>query len=286
MNYPHFFFYFTEILSTYPVFSETFLKKMLEKYTDEIVVTKINDYLCYQTIESLGIDSDFSLNLHAVLDEVRRLSLKPSQDIIHALLSVRLGYNISEEWGVQDDETFRHTISMYYSDERQRTWKAGCFVEADIDRCDKVYIAFSGGKDSVALLHLCNEVLPHDVPVIFSDTDMELPDTYEIWDEVQKNYPKRTFIRAKANTKALDNWSLFGPPSRTIRWCCSVHKSTPALNQLKKMLGKSSVRVMAFVGVRGEESISRSFYEDSSNGVKNASQMNRMLRLLRWIWML
>ena len=133
MNYPHFFFYFTEILSTYPVFSETFLKKMLEKYTDEIVVTKINDYLCYQTIESLGIDSDFSLNLHAVLDEVRRLSLKPSQDIIHALLSVRLGYNISEEWGVQDDETFRHTISMYYSDERQRTWKAGCFVEADID---------------------------------------------------------------------------------------------------------------------------------------------------------
>lgn len=122
-----------EILSTYPVFSETFLKKLLEKYTDEIVVTKINDYLCYQTIESLGIDSDFSLNLHAVLDEIRKLSLKPSQDIIHALLSVRLGYNISEEWGIQDNETFRHIISMYHSGERQRTWKAGCFVEADID---------------------------------------------------------------------------------------------------------------------------------------------------------
>ena len=80
---------------------------------------------------------------------------------------------------------------------------------------------------------------------------MELPDTYEIWNEVQKHYPHRSFICAKADTRAQDNWSLFGPPSRTIRWCCSVHKSTPALIQLKKMLGKSSIRVMAFVGVRG-----------------------------------
>ena len=46
--------------------------------------------------------------------------------------------------------------------------------DANIADCDKAYIAFSGGKDSIALLHLCNEVLPLDVPVIFSDTDMEL----------------------------------------------------------------------------------------------------------------
>lgn len=110
-------------------------------------------------------------------------------------------------------------------------------------------------KDSVALLHLCNEVLPLDVPVIFSDTDMELPDTYETWRIVQDKYPKRDFLSARAKTRALDNWKLFGPPSRTIRWCCSIHKSTPALIKLKKIVGKSSIRVMAFVGVRGDESI-------------------------------
>ncbi|HJC24804.1 MAG TPA: phosphoadenosine phosphosulfate reductase family protein [Candidatus Eisenbergiella merdavium] len=153
--------------------------------------------------------------------------------------------------------------------------------DQDIMRCDKAYIAFSGGKDSIVLLHICNEVLPLSVPVIFSDTDMELPDTYITWDEVQKEYPKRTFLRARAENKAVDNWNLFGPPSRTIRWCCSVHKSTPALIMLKKMVNKSSVRVMAFVGVRGEESISRSSYQDANEGVKNASQLNKM-PILEW----
>ena len=164
------------------------------------------------------------------------------------------------------DDTKRRTKELY---------------DSDISRCDKAYIAFSGGKDSVALLHMCDDVLPLDAPVIFSDTDMELPDTYVTWEEIQKLYPHRTFIAARADTRALDNWKLFGPPSRTIRWCCSIHKSTPALIELKRMTGKTAVRVMAFVGVRGEESISRSFYEDSNDGVKNASQLNRM-PLLDW----
>lgn len=153
--------------------------------------------------------------------------------------------------------------------------------DEDIKRCDIAYIAFSGGKDSVVLLDICHRVLPFSVPVIFSDTDMELPDTYKIWHEIQQQYPEREFIIAKAERSALENWQLFGPPARTIRWCCSVHKSTPAIIMLKEKLHKPAIKVMAFVGVRGDESISRSFYEDSTDGVKNASQLNRM-PILDW----
>ena len=137
-------------------------------------------------------------------------------------------------------------MDIVVADAKRRTKE---LYDDSIKRCDIAYIAFSGGKDSVTLLDICHRVLPLSVPVIFSDTDMELPDTYKVWDEIQTRYPEREFICAKAESSALENWRVFGPPSRTIRWCCSVHKSTPALMCLKRKLRKSAVKVMAFVGV-------------------------------------
>ena len=169
-------------------------------------------------------------------------------------------------------------LDVIVADAKRRTKE---LYDSDIKRCDIAYIAFSGGKDSVALLDVCHRVLPLSVPVIFSDTDMELPDTYRVWEEIKNRYPEREFIAARAESSALENWRRFGPPSRTIRWCCSVHKSTPALMLLKDRLHKTAIRAMAFVGVRGEESLSRSFYEDKADGVKNASQLNRM-PILEW----
>lgn len=173
-------------------------------------------------------------------------------------------------------------MSIIVADAKRRAKE---LYDADIGRCDIAYIAFSGGKDSVALLDICHRVLPLSVPVVFSDTDMELPDTYKVWEEIKALYPEREFICAKAESSALENWRRFAPPSRTIRWCCSVHKSTPALMLLKGKLHKSAIKVMAFVGVRGDESTSRANYwwesRDSSNGAKNSSQINQM-PILDW----
>jgi len=169
-------------------------------------------------------------------------------------------------------------MDIVVADAKRRTKE---LYDTDAGRCDIAYIAFSGGKDSVVLLDICNRVLPLSVPVIFSDTDMELPDTYKVWEEIKAQYPEREFIAAKAEISALENWRRFAPPSRTIRWCCSVHKSTPALMFLKDKLHKSAIKVMAFVGVRGDESYGRSFYEDATDGAKNASQLNRM-PILEW----
>ena len=40
---------------------------------------------------------------------------------------------------------------------------------------DKVYVSFSGGKDSLVLLHLVRSLYP-DVPAVYCDTGLEYPE--------------------------------------------------------------------------------------------------------------
>lgn len=48
-------------------------------------------------------------------------------------------------------------------------------IDQFVSRMDgKVYLAFSGGKDSTVLMHLC-EVIKPDIPCVFVNTGCESP---------------------------------------------------------------------------------------------------------------
>ena len=143
------------------------------------------------------------------------------------------------------------------------------------DKVDIFHVSYSGGKDSEVTFDIVQRALPHDeFVVIFGDTKMEFPDTYEVVEKT-KEFCRNNHIEFYTASTDFDpkySWNTFGAPSSAIRWCCGVHKTAPQLLKIREILGKSDIREMAFVGIRSSESLRRSGYDYVSIGTKHSGQ--------------
>lgn len=143
------------------------------------------------------------------------------------------------------------------------------------NKLDIFHVAFSGGKDSAVLLDLVKKALPKDsFVVIFGDTGMEFPDTYEAvrFTKEQCEEDDTPFFTSRSHFEPAESWSLFDPPARVLRWCCSVHKSTPQTLKMREITGKDNYIGLDFVGVRAAESLTRSKYDYENFGKKQKGQ--------------
>ena len=125
-------------------------------------------------------------------------------------------------------------------------------VQAAIDRLktfepeEGYYVAFSGGKDSQCVFHLC-QMAGVKFDAHYAVTSVDPP---ELMRFVRKNYPDVEWVHPKDESgKPVTMWTLIAshtlPPTRKVRYCCTA---------LKEPGGEGRVVV---TGVRWAESVNR-----------------------------
>lgn len=152
------------------------------------------------------------------------------------------------------------------------------------DVVDVFYVAFSGGKDSIVTLDLVQKALPHNCfKVLFGDTGMEFPDTYRVVEQIKEYCHENEikFYRAHSDYSPTCTWNIIGPPAQKMRWCCSIHKTAPQIILLREITNYPRFRGMAIMGVRADESVTRSKYDELNFATKHQDQYD-FYPILHW----
>lgn len=145
------------------------------------------------------------------------------------LKDAREGYR----WDDYRHEDAIHALSPVF---RRKVSQAEGFVEQWLERCDRPYIAFSGGKDSVATLGVVQSVAKRHgliVPVMWHNSGVEWPgvplmiermrsiglikDFYEVKTQADVPELKRMQARGEISAKQKDKIALFVPVDEFIK---------------------------------------------------------------------
>ena len=136
-----------------------------------------------------------------------------------------------------------------------------------------IFVSFSGGKDSTVTSNLVMKALNSETVVhIYGDTTLEYPTSTDYIKEFKKIFPKTPMLIAKNNEQDFnDLCNVVGPPSRVMRWCCTIFK-TGAITKKIEQLFKNKSKLLSFQGIRRAESKSRSKYERDTDSPKITKQ--------------
>lgn len=146
-------------------------------------------------------------------------------------------------------------------------------VSENID-ISNMFVSFSGGKDSTVTSDLVMRALSNpQILHIFGDTTLEFPETIDYVARFKSEHKKTPVISSKNKDKDfLELCEQIGPPSRVLRWCCTIFKTGAITRKITSLLGDKK-NILTFYGIRRNESVSRSKYDREADSPKIAKQI-------------
>lgn len=125
----------------------------------------------------------------------------------------------------------------------------------------KVYLAFSGGKDSTVLMHLC-EIIKKDIPCVFVNTGCEYPDIVRFVEDCKRDH---NIIIIRPKMRVADVWDKYGFPLVSKETAELVHaiRVNPNSVKSKRALGLCEQNIM-FVLNKKWRYLIRENYETSN----------------------
>ncbi len=138
-----------------------------------------------------------------------------------------------------------------------------------------MFVSFSGGKDSTVTSNLVMKALSNEkIMHIYGDTTLEYPTSKSYIDAFRRKYPSTPMLVAKNKDQDFNNLcEVVGPPSRVLRWCCTVFKTGSITKKIEQLFNDKK-RILSFQGIRRAESVSRSKYERESSNSKILKQIS------------
>ena len=121
-----------DLHNEFQAFSVDLLNKLSRIFAEgDLIRVEINDNICFQSFEALGLPQNFADILIKTLDRLEEVGLAPSQEVLHTAISLELGKNFKTELSLPEWNTFRRLIASYYKGETCREWRNNVFGEVE-----------------------------------------------------------------------------------------------------------------------------------------------------------
>jgi len=202
-----------------------------------------------------------------------------------------------------DTRKLRDELQTRTIPETEREWFAGhlaAFVAANLQRLNEIeydafdiieiaragrneqipIVSFSGGKDSTVVSDLVRRAYANQsILHIFGDTTLELPETIDYVERFKKRNRRIPFLESRSSHSFMDLCKQIGPPSRVMRWCCTIFKTAP-IGKVLDSLDKSRA-MLTYYGIRRAESTRRGKYKVITKSPK-VSRQTVVSPIIRW----